>query len=135
MVEKSAFAPFAVSSAVEAARRYIPEMRAQGAEVVIALTHCPFYIEEDGGISGEMWDFLKDIPPVDICIGGHIPGDYAGIVKDTCVIKAGFAGESLGHVRLAFDTETRKITSRSARFSSPIGKEKAGPILLPTLAL
>lgn len=115
MVEKSAFAPFAVSSAVEAARRYIPEMRAQGAEVVIALTHCPFYIEEDGGISGEMWDFLKDIPPVDICIGGHIPGDYAGIVKDTCVIKAGFAGESLGHVRLAFDTETRKITSRECQ--------------------
>lgn len=112
MVEKSAFEPFEVSSAIEAAQRYIPEMRQKGAEIVVALTHCPFYIEEDGTISGEMWDLLKNIPPVDICIGGHIPGDYAAVINDTCVIKAGFAGESLGYVRLVFDTETRSVVSK-----------------------
>ncbi|NMB02771.1 MAG: bifunctional metallophosphatase/5'-nucleotidase [Firmicutes bacterium] len=112
MVEKSAFEPFSVSSSIEAARRYIPEMRKQGAEVVVALTHFPFYIEEDGTISGELWDVLSNIPPVDICIGGHIPGDYAEVLNGTCVIKAGFAGESLGHVQLVFDTETRKIVDK-----------------------
>lgn len=112
MVEKSAFEPFEVSSAIEAAKRYIPEMRQKGAEIIVALTHCPFYIGEDGAISGEMWDVLSSIPPVDLCIGGHIPGDYAGIIHDTCVIKAGFAGESLGHVRFVFDTDTRTIASK-----------------------
>lgn len=115
MVEKTAFEPFEVLSSVEMARRFIPEMRERGAEVIIALTHHPFYIEEDGTISGELWDFLTNIPPVAICIGGHIPGDYAQIINGTCVLKAGFAGESLGHVRLVFDTETRQIKSQECR--------------------
>lgn len=113
MVEKSAFEPFAVSSAIEAGKRYIPEMGENGAEIIVALTHCPFYIEDDGSISGEMWDVLANIPPVDVCIGGHIPGDYAKIISDTCVVKAGFAGESLGLVRLVFDTGTRRVVSKS----------------------
>ena len=80
-------------------------------------------------------DFLKDIPPVISASAGTSLEDYAGIVKDTCVIKAGFAGESLGHVRLALTPKLGRSLAGSARFSSPIGKEKAGPILLPTLAL
>lgn len=115
MVEKSAFLPFKVSSATEAGQRYIPEMREKGAEIVIALTHCPFYVEEDGSITGEMWDLLEGIPFVDICIGGHIPGDYAQIINNTCVLKAGFAGESLGHTRLVFDSKARSIVDKKCQ--------------------
>ena len=43
MVEKSAFAPFEMTSAAEAAARHIPAMRAAGADVVVVLTHMPFY--------------------------------------------------------------------------------------------
>ena len=28
-------------------------MRAEGADIVVALTHIPFYVEEDGAICGE----------------------------------------------------------------------------------
>ena len=113
MVEKSAFLPFEATSAIEAGNRYIPEMREKGAEIIVVLAHCPFYIEEDNSITGELWDIMQEIPAVDVCIGGHIPGDYANVINGTCVLKAGFGQASLGHARLFFDTETRRIVDMS----------------------
>jgi 2',3'-cyclic-nucleotide 2'-phosphodiesterase/3'-nucleotidase len=113
MVEKSAFIALEATSAIEACNRYIPEMRERGAEVIVVLAHCPFYIEDDGSISGELWEILQEIPSVDVCIGGHIPGDYAKVVDGTCVLKSGFADASLGHTRLVFDLETRSVVDRS----------------------
>ncbi len=113
MVEKSAFLPFEVTSIIEAANYFIPEMKEKGAEIIVLLAHCPFYVEDDGAISGELWEILEGIPDVDVCIGGHIPGDYAKVIGDTCVLKSGFAEASLGHTRLVFDTETRSIVARS----------------------
>ncbi len=112
MVEKSAFEPFEVTNAVSAAKQYIPIMRQQGAKIIVALTHFPFYFTPDNNISGELADFLSEIPQIDICIGGHIPGDYAQIVSNTCVLKAGFAGASIGHAGITFDTSTNTIIDK-----------------------
>lgn len=113
MVTASSFAAFEACSCTEAAREYIPKMRAAGAEVVIILAHIPFYVDEKGGISGELAELLLQIPEAEVCIGGHIPGDYAGMAGDTVVLKGGFGGVSLCHAQLYFDTETRKVTRRS----------------------
>lgn len=115
MVTGPSFAPYEARSCAEACRRYIPIMRQAGAEIIVLLTHIPFYVEPDGGISGELADLLAEIPPVDVCIGGHIPGDYAGIVNDTVVLKGGFGGISLCHARLWFDRETGRVDERSCR--------------------
>ncbi len=113
MVEKAAFLPFEATNAIEAGNRYILEMRAKGAEIIVVLAHCPFYIEDDGSISGELWEIMQGLPHVDVCIGGHIPGDYASVLNGTCVLKAGFGQASLGHARLLFDTEARSIVDMS----------------------
>lgn len=115
MVEKSAFEPFTVSSAAEAGQRYIPEMREQGAEIIIVVAHFPFYIEDDNSISGELWEVMQEIPPIDVFIGGHIPGDYGNVINDTCILKAGFLEASLGRARLVFDTKLRQVVKRSCQ--------------------
>lgn len=115
MVTASSFAPYEARSCAEAARRYVPQMRLAGAQIVVVLAHIPFYAAEDGGLSGELIDLLQDIPQVDVCIGGHIPGDYAGMVGDTLVMKGGFSGKSLCHATLLLDAEKGEITGRSCR--------------------
>ena len=112
MVTAASFAPFEMHSCAEAARRYVPEMRAAGAEVVAVLAHIPFYVNDDGGISGELAELLEQMPPVDVCIGGHIPGDYAGMAGDTVVLKGGFGGVSICRAQLYFDLDERRITRR-----------------------
>ena len=126
MVTASSFAPYEVRSCAQACNTYIPEVRQAGAEIVVLLAHIPFYIEANGGISGELAELLQEIPEVDVCIGGHIPGDYAGLVGNTVVLKGGFGGHSLCHTRLLFDTDTRSIVERSYSVLQSDGK--AAPV-------
>jgi 2',3'-cyclic-nucleotide 2'-phosphodiesterase/3'-nucleotidase len=112
MVTAASFAPYEVRSSVALCEQYIPEMRKAGAQIIIVLAHFPFYVDEDGTLSGELYDVLTKIPPVDVFIGGHIPGDYAGICQNTAVVKGGFGGNSLPHVRLWFDPEKDEVINK-----------------------
>lgn len=112
MVTATSIAPFEMLSCVDTCCKYIPEMKSAGADITVLLAHIPFYIE-DGEISGELVELLEQIPEVDVCIGGHIPGDFAGLWKDTVVLKGGFGGVSLPHATVVFDTETGKVVGKS----------------------
>lgn len=112
MVTAASFAPFEVCSSVDLCKKYIPEMREAGAQIVVVLSHFPFYFDGDGNLSGELYYVLTNIPPVDVFIGGHIPGDYAGICRNTAVVKGGFGGNSLPHVRLWFDPEKKEVVRK-----------------------
>lgn len=114
MVTATSIAPFQMLSCVETCRKYIQEMKAAGADITVLLAHIPFYVENDV-ISGELVELLEQIPAVDVCIGGHIPGDYAGLWKDTVVLKGGFGGISLPHATVVFDTDLGCIVAKSAR--------------------
>ncbi len=115
MVTAMSFEPYRALSAAELGARYIPQMRKAGAQVIVVLSHFPFYADENGGISGELPDVMAQIPPVDVFVGGHIPGDYAQIAGDTAVVKGGFGGNSLAHVRVQFDPLQQKIISKECR--------------------
>ena len=108
MVEQSAFADFAMLDSIETIRRYVPEMREKGAELIVLLTHFPFYPEEAGELF-ECFDQVKDLN-IDVFIGGHIPGDYAKVIEGCAIVKGGFHGRSLCHISIDYDTETREKT-------------------------
>jgi len=109
MVKRGAFDPYRVLSSIETANYYIPKIKEEGAEIVVVLSHFPFYIDEDRSISGELYDVMREIPKVDVFVGGHINGDYAQEVDGTVVLKAGFGGQSLAHTRLWFNLDRRQV--------------------------
>lgn len=115
MVEMTAFAPYEVRSAVHEIRKYVPIMKQEGADIIVVLSHFPFYFENGEG--GELFDVLHQVEdlPIDVMIGGHIPGDYAKVYHDIAVSKGGFGGCSLPHITLHFDTETRKVVKKEGR--------------------
>jgi len=113
MVTAASFAPYEIRSCAKACQEYIPQVRKAGADIVVLLAHIPFYVEADGSVSGELIDLLHEIPEVDACVGGHIPGDFAGLAGNTVVLKGGFSGHSLCHARLFFDRDLGRITDRT----------------------
>ncbi|MBQ6655493.1 MAG: 5'-nucleotidase C-terminal domain-containing protein [Erysipelotrichaceae bacterium] len=122
MVTGPMIEPFRVLDSVELARRYIPEMRLKGAEIIILLTHFPFYEDHTGELF-EVFEKIKDLKP-DVMIGGHIPGDFAEVVDGCCITKAGFGGKSLGRATLRFDEESRKVIDRQAEVIDVYNDEK-----------
>jgi len=117
MVTAKYFTPYKVIDSVSQIRKYVPIMKSEGAEVIIILTHYPFYFDEKlENENGELIDVLLQVEDlgIDCMIGGHIPGDYGKVYHNTAVCKGGFGGASLPWATLYFDTETRKVVNKEA---------------------
>ena len=122
MVTKPMIEPFKVLDSVKCARRYIPEMRLKGAQIVILLTHFPFYPDHTGELF-DVFEQIKDLHP-DVMIGGHIPGDFAEVIDGCAITKAGFGGKSLGHVTLFYDEEKQMVVKKEAEVIDVMHTEK-----------
>jgi 5'-nucleotidase len=83
------------------ARELVPKMRAQGAQVVIALTH--LFVEED--------KVLAHCAPIDLIIGGHEHQLMQAVSNGTPIVKMSSEARELGRVTLHVGTRSRKLKS------------------------
>ena len=128
MVTASSFEGYQMTSAVEACHKYLPQMQAEGAQVLVVVAHMPFYINDDQSVWGELLDLMHDIPKIDVLIGGHIPGEYCAEVEETAICKGGFSFTSLPHVRLWFDPEQGKVVKKECRLLHPDPDAPVNPV-------
>ena len=99
---------------VEAAGRYVPQMRAAGADLVVALVHSGLSASPARGMDENAAAYLVQVPGIDAILAGHshlvfpdpsfanLPGaDVArGTIKGVPTVMAGFWGSHLGVVDL-----------------------------------
>ena len=99
---------------VEAARRYVPTMRAMGANLVVALVHSGLSGVAARGMDENAAAYLAQVPGIDAILAGHahlvfpdpsfanLPGaDIArGTINGVPTVMAGFWGSHLGVVDL-----------------------------------
>lgn len=88
--------------------RYLPEVRAAGAEVVVVLSHLGF--EEDRKLA-------RAVPGLDVIVGGHSHTElpHGHREGETLIVQAGSAAKHVGQVDLEFDPTTRRIVSSQAQ--------------------
>ncbi|GGR69820.1 2',3'-cyclic-nucleotide 2'-phosphodiesterase [Deinococcus seoulensis] len=110
---------------VQTAQKFIPQMKAQGADIIVAIAHSGITADYTPGQENVATELTK-IPGIDVVLSGHshqvfpgpvyksIPG--ADITKGTIngkpVVMAGFWGNDLGIVdlKLDYDRKTQKWT-------------------------
>jgi len=99
---------------VEAARRYVPQVRAAGADLVVALVHSGLSAAPARGMDENAAAYLAEVPGIDAVLAGHahlvfpdpsfanLPGaDIArGTIRGVPTVMAGFWGSHLGVVDL-----------------------------------
>ena len=99
---------------VEAARRYVPQMRAAGADLVVALVHSGLSATPARGMDENAAAYLAQVPGIDAILAGHshlvfpgpsfasLPGaDIArGTIHGVPTVMAGFWGSHVGVVDL-----------------------------------
>ena len=79
---------------VEAARRYVPEMRAKGAHLVLALAHTGLEASPQTSLAQNMAAELAQVPGIDALLLGHAHAEFPG--PDF----AAFPGVDLEHGRI-----------------------------------
>lgn len=114
MLKPEHFAGYDIIPPARALQGLIPQMRREGADIVVVLGHLPGRVTEDGAGKGELFETADAIPPVEVMIGGHDPGSLAFVRGETVFAKAGFSAGKLAHIRLVLD-ERKRVVERGAR--------------------
>ena len=100
----------------ETARRTVDELKGQGADVIVALSHC--------GLAEDR-ELARKVLGIDIIIGGHCHTTLFEpvLLGSTIVVQAGRFGEYLGQLELAYSAGTGKVRVRN--------EENRHPFLIP----
>ncbi len=96
----------------EAARRAVDELKEQGADVIVAITHSG--VDEDR-------ELAREVPDIDVIVGGHChTALYRPIMEGgTIIVQAGYLGEYLGQLELAYNPNTGKVRVRNEENDRP----------------
>ncbi|GAA5532975.1 2',3'-cyclic-nucleotide 2'-phosphodiesterase [Deinococcus aluminii] len=110
---------------VEAARKFVPQMKAQGADIIVAVAHTGISADYQPGQENAATELTK-VPGIDVVLSGHSHQEFPGpvyksipgadITKGTIngkpVVMAGFWGNDLGIVdlKLDYDRKNQKWT-------------------------
>ncbi len=94
--------PVEISSFIEASRKQVKQLRAAGADVVIALSH--------SGIADDRL-LAKSLDDLDIILGGHdhVITTEPEWINNTILMHSGYYLSHIGHIELAFDTEIGQL--------------------------
>ncbi|AWN23876.1 2',3'-cyclic-nucleotide 2'-phosphodiesterase [Deinococcus irradiatisoli] len=98
---------------VETARKFVPQMKAQGADIIVAIAHSGLAADYEPGQENAATELTK-VPGIDVVLSGHSHQEFPGpvyksipgadIVKGTIngkpVVMAGFWGNDLGIIDL-----------------------------------
>jgi len=110
--------PVTFADPQETARRIVEELRNQGAQLVIALSHT-------GVEHGEDQQIAMAVPGIDVIVSGHChTALHAPIIEgSTYIVQAGELLRYMGRLELAYNPETGELRSRN--------EENKVPYLIP----
>lgn len=120
LVSREHVEPLVVLDPIKAAKLHVKEMKKEGAEIFIALTHLGI-THPDGKhtLGGTMDDrkLAEAVPELHAVVGGHshvLLKEGAATKDGRPIVQAGHKGEYLGRLDLLWDREKKKVVSWKA---------------------
>lgn len=131
------------NDAIETAIEYVPRMKAEGAEVIIALAHSGTHLEPENSRDAQSWmtpvsqwvdkgyadvpdqnfviKLAESVPEIDVIMAGHahstIPQSF---INGVLVVEPAYWGRGICKVTIMYDGV--KVTSKQGEFISVKGK-------------
>ncbi|WP_028291827.1 bifunctional metallophosphatase/5'-nucleotidase [Oenococcus kitaharae] len=110
---------------VETAKKYIPIMRAQEADIIVVAYHAGFECDLNSGEATEKftgenraYELLQQVPGIDALVTGHQHRKLAQLVDaghcSVPVTQPGYQAEAVGEIELDFDPANKQITRSEA---------------------
>lgn len=131
-IEKSKLKGLRFNAAAETVRKCLPEVKKDGADLVMVLSHLG--AAEDEKLAAE-------VEGIDVIVGGHSHTilEHGREVGDTIMVQAGALGKYVGKLDLEIDPHTKRITDHYAELIPVLSDEiKPDPqvekILAPYIA-
>ena len=108
-------AQYSFTDPAATANKYARELRKQGADIIIVLSHMGSSQDDKGVVSGEAADFAEAIRGVDLIVSGHTHLIVNGVVNDIPIIQASFNGRAVGDIVFDYSAATHKVINLSTK--------------------
>ena len=107
-IEKEKLEGLKFENEIETAKKYVPEVKEQGADLVLVLSHLGFNADRE---------LAKEVDGIDVIVGGHShtalrEGHTEG---NTIIVQAGSQSRYVGNLELNIDPKTKKIKNHEAK--------------------
>jgi 5'-nucleotidase / UDP-sugar diphosphatase len=99
---------------IETARETVKRLRAEGADVIICMSHGGVQAPRRGPITeGDDLNLARGVPEIDVIIGGHTHTFMRRpvIVDGTPIVQAGCYGQAVGELVIRMDGRDRTVVS------------------------
>ena len=109
-------------------RELVPELRRQGADLIVVLSHLPAWQNKaTQEITGAAADLAAAVPGIAAVVSGHSHQAVAGEVAGIPVVQAYYNGRMLGRISLVYSrTEKRVLLSHAEALPVKGSRENAG---------
>ena len=134
-----------VADMLETAQRYVPEMRAKGADVVVAIPHSGFEKGETPRFAENSVARLAEVPGIDAILFGHSHGEFPsaffakhpkvdlakGTINGVAAVMPGRWGDHLGVVDLTLDNSSGawRVTNSRAQIRPIFDRAARKPLV------
>ncbi len=98
--------------------RLMPQLKSEGAEIVIVVSHLGSYLEKDGAITNDAARLAQAEPGLGAIVSGHTHQTVYGKVGDVPVVQAYYFGRAVGEIDLAYDKKTKKIIKSEVKVNA-----------------
>jgi len=111
-VNPNIISAFKIHEPAETINRLVPELKQQGAQVIIVLGHLGGYLDnKNTTIIGEAAEVANNITGVDALISGHTHQKMAGYINGIPVVQAYYNGRAVGHITLKYSAQAQKVVA------------------------
>ncbi len=111
--ENAAYAPpVEFSKQIAAAKKMVKELKKEGCDVIICLSHSGIDKDKDGGWKGEDVELAQKVKGIDVIISGHTHTqlDKPLMINGVPIVQSGDYGRNVGRLELSFEKGSIKIT-------------------------
>ncbi|MFM8527568.1 MAG: bifunctional metallophosphatase/5'-nucleotidase, partial [bacterium] len=115
----------AISGRTAPVNAQIRAARKAGADVVVALLHQGWQLNENGAAKGRLIDVSQDLRGADIAFGGHTHQGFRSIVRGMPVAEPRSSGHEYLRAELCLDTRKGEVVGSTIQ---PVAKEKVAEL-------
>lgn len=92
----------------------VPELKKQGADIVVVLTHLGSFRQNNGTIAGEAAQLAVQTSGIDAIVSGHSHQEVYGKLNDIPIVQALYNGRAIGEIELIYNAGTHEVIHSSS---------------------
>ena len=118
-----------ISAAVNGVNRQVQAAKKAGADVVVALTHQGWNLNDNGSPRGRLIEVARGIKGAAAVYGGHTHQSYSSIIAGKPTIEVRNSGQEYSRLQLCLNVKTNRVIGSSLEYvpKSEIAKLPANP--------